>query len=43
VHTILERDQYEDLDADERTILRWVLDWIDVTDDRDVWMAILMR
>jgi hypothetical protein len=44
VGTPEERDQQEDLDADGRIILRWVLewadiDWADLAQDRGHWTA----
>jgi len=44
-----ERDQLEDLDVNERIILRWIfrkwdgggIDWIDLAQDRDRWRALV--
>jgi hypothetical protein len=42
-----ERDHYEDLDVGVTIILRWILerwdgmDWIDLSQDRDQWMALV--
>lgn len=45
---IRERDQVEDLDVDERVILKWIykiwiggMDWIDLTKNRDRRLALV--
>jgi hypothetical protein len=46
----VEKPNLEDPDVDGRIILRWIfrkcdggMDWIDLAQDRDRWLAVVMR
>jgi len=41
LETLNARDHLEDQEFDARIILKWILDWIRVAQDRDHWRAIV--